>query len=156
MLDQIMCSEIPGSRALKGYFGMVVDKENTPFVHTNNEELLKYISKNIPNNLGLLALLEYDNEVYYCSSTLLKDIATAGNMPNRIIIWASISLNMSNSVVFCLASVLDVKKGEEISKIIDMGTGKEANIPEDARKQLVADILLREGFLANMIENAVN
>ena len=125
---------LPRIKPLKDYFGIVVEKKKTPFVHISNVELLKSVSKNIPSNIGLLTMIEYPNEVFYCSSSLLKDIAVKDNMPNRIVLIASL-LNMNSAGIFCLVSVLDMITTGELSTIVDISTGKEADIPEDVRRQ---------------------
>ena len=140
---------------LKEYYGIVMDKEKTPFVHTNNEDLLKSVIKNIPPNIELITMIEYPKEVYYCSSSLLKDIAVKDSMPNRIILLASL-VNINTVGIFYLASVINVDKQNEISTIIDIKTRKEMDIPEETRRQLVADILLREGVLFSIKESVCN
>lgn len=145
----------PGQMSPKNYYGMIVDKSKSFFAFSKDEDVLQSAMKWITENIGLIVFIEYENEVYYCSSSLLKEIITDDHLPKRMVLMASL-MNMQSRDMFCLLTVLNTDQNKELTKIIDLINKKEVDIPEKTKSQLVTDILLREGLSSSSSENKDN
>lgn len=148
MLGQLPILPSIGQKSFNNFFSLIVDKKDTPFVEKDNKKLLKRLVNETKRNIGIIILMEYGDKVYYCSSSIMRDLATKdelsnnSNLPTRMGLIASL-LNIHDQNLMYLISVLDTKiPQQELSTVVNMITKEEVNMPEETKSQMVAQVLI--------------